>query len=107
VQQWPEAAHGAARNEMWKFECTSDCHCDDYEPGTETGRIRLTLPWTAPDGDRGEVQIDMTIGDYLPEVLVCTAVPRSDGLLPLGLRTVTRELSPAWKLHCVNGGSSW
>ncbi|GLW28238.1 nucleotidyl transferase AbiEii/AbiGii toxin family protein [Actinoplanes regularis] len=157
VQEWPEAAHGAARNEMWEFEefdtagrhprlppeglnwipaagldslndealddelaelirqdartpggiefepeaigFSSDWDYAEYEPGGENGRVRFGLPWRAPDGEEGEVQIDVAFGEDLPDAPVCTAVPRSGGLPPVGLWTATRELSLAWKLH--------
>ncbi|MEU8655609.1 nucleotidyl transferase AbiEii/AbiGii toxin family protein [Actinoplanes philippinensis] len=170
VQQWPEAAHGAIRNEIWEFEefdtggrraslppeglhwipgsgfdsfdeelwdqeftglirknphtpegiefgaeidFTRDWDYAEYEPGGENGRVRLRLPWRAPDGTGGEVQVDLAFGEALPEVPVCTAVPRSGGRPPLGLWTAGRELSLAWKLHWLaadqqtNGVSAW
>ncbi|GIE78997.1 hypothetical protein Aph02nite_49470 [Actinoplanes philippinensis] len=170
VQQWPEAAHGAIRNEIWEFEefdtggrraslppeglhwipgsgfdsfdeelwdqeftglirknahtpegiefgdeidFTRDWDYAEYEPGGENGRVRLRLPWRAPDGTGGEVQVDLAFGEALPEAPVCTAVPRSGGRPPLGLWTAGRELSLAWKLHWLaadqqtNGVSAW
>jgi hypothetical protein len=159
VQQWPEAAHGAIRNEIWEFEdfdtggqraCLppeglrwlptagqdgfdsfAEAMWDEefttlirrhphtpegiafgdeiefdrvwdyaeYEPGGENGRVRLRLPWQAPDGTNGEVQVDLAFGETLPELPVCTAIPRSGGRGPVGLWTAGRELSLAWKLH--------
>lgn len=157
VQQWPEAAHGAARNEIWEFEefetaglhprvppeglnwipgaglsdpgeeswedeftellersprtpdgiefhidkvgFSRDWDYADYDPGGESGRIRLELPWQSPGGRRGEVQVDLSFGEPLPDAPVCTAVPRAGDLPPVGLWTATRELSLAWKLH--------
>lgn len=82
-----------------KIGYQSDWDYDDYDPGGETGRIRLDLPWLSPDGELGEVQVDLSFGEVLPEPAVCTAVPRAGDLPPVGLWTAGRELSLAWKLH--------
>ncbi|WP_430780386.1 nucleotidyl transferase AbiEii/AbiGii toxin family protein [Actinoplanes sp. G11-F43] len=157
VQEWPEAVHGAIRNEMWEFEefdtrgrrcrlppdgltwvsdleqpdsqldfeevvgallterpwspegivfapgeisSTSDWEYQDYDDSEpDTGRVRITIPWHAPDFEIGSVQIDLSFGEHLPEPPVCTAIPRAGGQSPLGLWTPSRELSLAWKLH--------
>ncbi|BBH67493.1 hypothetical protein ACTI_41780 [Actinoplanes sp. OR16] len=159
VQLWPEAVHGAARNEIWEFEefdtggnrCrlppeglrwmpatelgeayedigehefaellresprspsgveflpseigfASDGDYADYwaDPATLDRRVRLTLPWRAPDGSEGAVQVDLACGEPLPDPPVCTAVRRAGDQPPLGLWTASRELSLAWKLH--------
>lgn len=164
VQEWPEAVHGAVRNEMWEFEdfdtrgrhprippdglhwmpeldqtfsesgiaedlqtliadnpwtpdgimfapgeisATSDwdyadyADYDDAEPSGESGRVRIQIPWRTPDFDIGSVHVDVSFGERLPEPPVCTAIPRTGGLPPLGLWTPSRELSLAWKLHWV------
>jgi hypothetical protein len=157
VQQWPEAAHGAIRNEIWEFEefgtgghrprlppeglrwvpaegldvqpwvdakeefrmlladdpwsaggimfdpaevtYSSDWDYADDEPDGGTGRIRLTVPWRAEDFELGQVSIDLSWGERLPEPAVRTAVPRTGGLPPVTMWTASRELSLAWKLH--------
>ncbi|SDT71639.1 Nucleotidyl transferase AbiEii toxin, Type IV TA system [Actinoplanes derwentensis] len=78
---------------------TSDIDYADYDLDGETGRVRVSVPWRAPDFEPGTVQIDVSFGERLPEPPVCTAVPRSGGRPPLGLWTPSRELSLAWKLY--------
>ncbi|GAA4921711.1 nucleotidyl transferase AbiEii/AbiGii toxin family protein [Actinoplanes utahensis] len=82
-----------------QIESEHDWDYAEYEPGAEGGRIRLRIPWKAADGENGAVQLDLTIGERLPEPPVCTAVPRAGGQPPVGLWTASRELSLAWKLH--------
>lgn len=153
VQHWPEAAHGAARNEIWTFEefetggqhprlppeglgwlsaveeldrphdellelvarqpyadsgIRLDAEAADRDATwgyTEYGDsyggagVRLHIPWHAPDGSAGSVQLDFAYDERLPEPPVLTAVPRRDGRPPAALWTASRELSLAWKLQ--------
>ncbi|MEU1180220.1 nucleotidyl transferase AbiEii/AbiGii toxin family protein [Streptomyces sp. NPDC005820] len=150
LQQWPEAADGAARYEMWTPE---EFHTDGRRPllapeglhwmldepdnaepsppyhdlldrvrespraapgvllapdgadedGTwtyaeyDTPGVRLAIPWRADGLPPGRVQLDFCRDEVLPEAPVWTAVPRGDGTL-VPVRTVSRELSLAWKL---------
>ncbi|WP_328418202.1 nucleotidyl transferase AbiEii/AbiGii toxin family protein [Micromonospora sp. NBC_00389] len=153
VQHWPEAAHGAARNEIWTYEefetggqhprlppeglswlsaveepnrphdellevvarkpyadntIRLDAEAADrdamwgyteYGNSYEGAGVRLHVPWHAPDGSTGSVQLDFAYDEYLPEPPVLTAVPRRDGRPPAALWTASRELSLVWKLR--------
>lgn len=81
------------------IDMRQDWDYSDYDPGGENGRLRLGLPWQSPAGEKGTVQVDVAFGEPLPDTPVCTAVPRADGLPPLGLWTASAQLSLAWKLH--------
>ncbi|QFG21097.1 nucleotidyl transferase AbiEii/AbiGii toxin family protein [Actinomadura sp. WMMB 499] len=58
---------------------------------------RLSLPWRSHDGWLGSVQIDFSFGEPLPQEPDVAFVPVPGGEVPL--RSVTPELSLAWKLH--------
>jgi hypothetical protein len=80
----------------------------DHDPGWDyagsyRGRgVRMRIPWRAPDGETGSVQIDFAYDEVLPEPPVLTAVPRRAGRPPVGLWTAGRELSLAWKLEWLS-----
>ncbi|MFI6981086.1 nucleotidyl transferase AbiEii/AbiGii toxin family protein [Embleya sp. NPDC050154] len=154
VQQWPEAANGAARYEIWtdgeeEFEMrglrprvppdglrwdpdpdppelvpdyhdlvdrvrsrpmaapgialdASGVHRDStwsyaYD-GSESGGIRVLVPWRAAGLGSGAAQLDFAFDETLHRPPVWTLVPRADGAAPTLMRTASRELSLAWKL---------
>ncbi|MGW1992151.1 nucleotidyl transferase AbiEii/AbiGii toxin family protein [Embleya sp. NPDC001921] len=154
VQQWPEAADGAAGYEIWtdgeqEFETRGLrprvppdglCWALDPDPpdvvpdygdlvdrvrrrpmaapgialdasgvhrdsswsyaydGSESGGIRVLVPWRAKGLGRGAAQLDFAFDETLHRPPVWTLVPRADGAAPTLVRTASRELSLAWKL---------
>ncbi|MEU1409008.1 nucleotidyl transferase AbiEii/AbiGii toxin family protein [Streptomyces sp. NPDC005728] len=150
VQQWPEAADGAARYEMWTHEefdtagqrpvlPPEGLHWLPDEDAVESGPpyldllervaqrpwaapgvfldagkarvdgtwtyteydtpgVRLLIPWQREGAPAGEVRLDFARDELLPESPVWTLIPRGDGGAPTAVRTVSRELSLAWKL---------
>ncbi|WP_255954726.1 nucleotidyl transferase AbiEii/AbiGii toxin family protein [Streptomyces odontomachi] len=79
------AAEDAVSDDIWTY---------DRVPGR-----RLVLPWSAPGLPGGQVQIDFVFNEQLPRAVTTTRVPAlgGDGEGAL-LRTVTPELSLAWKV---------
>ncbi|HWS39221.1 MAG TPA: nucleotidyl transferase AbiEii/AbiGii toxin family protein [Actinoplanes sp.] len=59
VQEWPEAVHGAVRNEIWDFE--------DHD----TGGRRVTLP---PDGLNWVTELDESFPDDTFEHILCQLI---------------------------------
>ncbi|BCY05463.1 nucleotidyl transferase AbiEii/AbiGii toxin family protein [Actinoplanes sp. L3-i22] len=84
-------------------ELESTEYDDDGEYGalgaTSGTRTRIWFPWTTPDGEKGQVDVDVAFDEPVPEPPVLTVVPRAGGRAPVGLLTASRELSLAWKLH--------
>ncbi|HSA52983.1 MAG TPA: nucleotidyl transferase AbiEii/AbiGii toxin family protein [Yinghuangia sp.] len=96
VRENPVASHGVRFDTQGaRFDSTWGYYAygsDEQSPG-----VRLFLPWEA-DGTRGEIQLDFARDERLPEAPVFTLVPRIDGQEPTLVRTVSPELSLAWKL---------
>jgi Nucleotidyl transferase AbiEii toxin, Type IV TA system len=85
----PEAA---AVDATWGY----DYGRDSTSPGG--GGVRVTLPWRSPD-EAGSIQLDFAYDERLPAPPVFVAVPRVNGGTATVVRSVSRELSLAWKLQ--------
>jgi hypothetical protein len=103
VARRPEAACGVVLDtEIAEAEWTYRAYAYDT-PG-----VRLEIPWWAPGVPPGHVRLDFTpeaAEGGLPVDPVLTLIPRGDGRRPVPVRTVTRELSLAWKILWLRIGS--
>ncbi|WP_127503048.1 hypothetical protein [Actinoplanes solisilvae] len=81
----------------------------DHDPAwgyADCAGVRMLLPWHAPDGSTGTVQVDFAYDEVLPEPAMLTAVPRRGGRSPVGLWTAGPELSLTWKLGWLSTDQS-
>lgn len=86
-------ADGTRVDDTWTYAYRA-ANCLD---GDGPGGIRLVVPWRAPDGASGEVQVDFAMDERLPEPPAWTRVPLESGAYVV-LQGATPEAALAWKL---------
>lgn len=88
---------GAKRTGEWTYAYqTADGPWSGGLPG-----VRIKLPYRADGVAAGEVQVDFSYDEWLPERPVWTRIPRTGGGdgPEIVLRAVGPELALAWKRH--------
>jgi hypothetical protein len=108
LSQRPEAPSGvvldadrAHTDSLWAYGAYGGYEGRDGNDGIDgygSGGVRIIVPWQAEGLPPGQTQLDFALDERLPQAPVWTLVPRGDGGAPFLVRTVSRELSLAWKL---------
>ena len=109
IAEHPEAAPGVLLDAdgvhgdgSWGYAYDPDpfeAPCDENDSGATGSRgVRILVPWRAPDGSAGEVQLDFAHDERMPEPAVWTLIPAPHRAGPLVVRTASRRVSLAWKL---------
>lgn len=99
-------AQGVLADREWAYAYAPDPYDDvddDLEGGTVgesplAGGVRVHVPWHAPGGLAGRVQLDFAHDDRLPEPAVWTLIRSAHRREPVVIRAAGREVSLAWKL---------
>ncbi|GAA4921715.1 hypothetical protein GCM10025331_00380 [Actinoplanes utahensis] len=70
-----------------------------YASSADGAQSRMLIPWVTPGGEAGDLRMDLAYDEVMLDRAVHTPVRRAGGHAPVTVRTASRELSLAWKLH--------